>query len=138
MPSRKSFVLVLLIAIIGIFLSLSFYYGIWIKKIEKLPMDMKVGDNIGFYSDTDALHFGTVYAGDSSKRSVRISNEYDYSVKVIVKNKGNFSKWIKLSENGFIIEPHGTRFLNYTTYPPVYAPIGKYSGMSIITIRRSI
>lgn len=42
-----------------------FYERLIVMRIAEIPIDVKVSDRIGFNADTDALHFGTVYPGES-------------------------------------------------------------------------
>jgi len=124
--------------IIGIFLALSLYYGFLVVKIDELPMDFTVGDKVGFNADTDALHFGTNHPGGTSTRQIRVSNDNDFPVKVMISNTGNLSNWVTVRDYSFNLNPFSSTKVNYSVSIPVDAKLSKYTGISKIVIKRAI
>ncbi len=126
------------IAVILVFSYIAFYYGFIVIKAEEIAMDLKVGSAIGFNTDRDALHFGTVYPGTESRRKVIISNNNSFPVLVQIENSGNFSQWVTTESNNFIVEPYEKRGVWYSASPPADAQSSIYLGSSRIIFKRKL
>jgi hypothetical protein len=135
---HKNILIFFSLFIISIFGTLSFYYGFYLIKIDKINMDVTVGEKIGFNADTDALHFGTLYSGAESTRSLFIKNSNKFPIIVTIKNMGEFSNWIELENNNIFLNKNQNTSILYRIKTPHNTNHGEYKGTSIIYIKRKL
>jgi len=138
-PSKlRRLALVLAVFIIISFSGLAFYYIFIVIKIEEISMDLTVGSKVGFNTDRDALHFGTIYPGGESKRELKIENKNDFPILVRIENTGEFSAWVFTEHNDFVMEPEAAASIWYTASPPPDASYDTYEGSSRLIFKRKI
>jgi len=123
------------IILIGIFGTLSVYFGFIVISVEELNMDLNVENRVGFNTGTDAIHFGTIYPGGESKRSVNIANNNKFPIVVYITNGGELAKWVE-SENIIELKPGENISIDYVVTPPPFIEERMYYGTSKITMNR--
>jgi len=115
-----------------------FYYYLHRPEIITVSMDLTVEDTniIGMNADADALHFGTVPRRGTSTRRMDIVNNQNYPLFVNISIEGDFTDWINVSDNNFILQPEESSRIIFKTKVPEDAPFRIYNGTVYITLRR--
>jgi len=134
--NKKSILLLLIIVMLSISTTLLFYYGFIVIKTEDIDMDIIVGNKIGFNTDTDSIHFGTLYGGSESRRTLLINNKNDFPITVNIGVHGDFMDWVDVEEEFKVVEPLSNTSVNFIARPPKDADFGKYTGYSTIILKR--
>jgi len=131
------FILLFVIAIIGITVAILFYSFYIIADVRELNMTLIVGDHAGLDVDTEKLAFGMIMpASSSSTRYVFLSNKKDYPLKVYINFYGNFTDWISVSDNYFVLQPNEEKKLSFTASAPRDAAYGNYTGTARFVFKR--
>jgi len=136
--TKRIIVALSLVLIIGVFASLSVYFGLFMVQIDTILMDLEVAQRVSFNTDTDALHFGSVYKGGESTRTLNIANQNHYPVIINIENQGDFAHWVALEKNHFTLPPNSSTAVQFTAQPPMYAQYGEYSGQATIKVKRKL
>jgi len=137
MRNKRIISIFLLAIIISVMLTVIYYFGIVLIEVEEFDMDILIGDNVGFNTNTDALHFGTVYAGGRSTRSINVHNQNDFPIEVVIKMEGEVSDWILIANNNIILEPGSNTSIKFTADTPADVKKGAYQGKAKILIKRN-
>jgi hypothetical protein len=132
----RLFMVMVLIAIMGSMATIGGYYLFVLIQVKTIPMDVTIADKVGFNAGTDALHFGTVYAGGESYRSVFVMNNNSFPVTVMVINSGSLSHFVDVDSDRFALAPYTNASIGYTCALPADAKQGLYNGTSKIIVRR--
>lgn len=134
----KSTHIILYICIIGIIaIALSFALTkIIFLEAHDIPMDVNVGSGIGFNTDTDAIHFGTIPRGNMGSRNITIENSEHASARILIKTYGEISGWVDVSENNFVLKKGEKRDVKFTIILPEGIEKKKYSGTARIMLMR--
>lgn len=95
---------------VGLIISFLIFNFIFVD-IIRLDYDFSVKEGtVGFNVDNDKLYFGSISKEGASKRDIIIENPYSKS-RVNIKSYGDFSDFIFISENNFIIKKGETKEL---------------------------
>lgn len=113
-----------------------FYIFYVIKDIIEFDMDVEVDNKIGFNLDSDAIHFGTVPAGNKITRYMSINHSRGKPIRIGLKAFGEMGKWLDYSDNGFVLEKNKKRIITLTLYVPEDASVSKYNGKLRVYIKR--
>ena len=127
---KKNYLIPLLcfVAMIVIFSVILFYnYYIYVNT-QEVGMDVTIGDKIGFNADKDALHFATLMPGQTGKKGINITNNFDTSIKVQIYVFGNISSLASISENNFLLGPNETKIIDISLRIPSNTKKGDYEG----------
>lgn len=90
---------------------------------------MKIGDVAGFDTNTSVISFGIIpKGGGSGQRPVILRNIGGKPLKVYIKNIGEMSEWVSVSEDNFILEATEEKELIFTAMPSTDAEKGAYNG----------
>ena len=81
---------------------------------------------LGFNTDRDSLHFGTVSAGATVKKTIFIN--YTIPAEVLVTAKGQLSPWLLIEPQQFKIIPLKTEEVTVQAVIPEAATAGNYTG----------
>ncbi len=114
------------------FLYYYFKYNYGVRQKQVYDMKIRVGDYIGFNTDTDELNFGTVLPGGGSRRSISLVS--DEPTFVIILMEGDIKKWASVSDNNFVFE--GNKSVSFMVNTPEGAEKGEYVGRAIILFKK--
>jgi hypothetical protein len=99
------------------------------SSLSMVPASLKVEEGsrkvVGFNTETDSLKFGTVSAGSSVQRSVKV--QYSKEAKVKIFSRGNLSSWLAASPSGFSLSAGETEEVFFKVDVPADAAPGDYS-----------
>jgi hypothetical protein len=140
MRRRKNRLVVLILAtiLLAIATTVSVYYSFILIKVQEIPMDAKVSRRIAFNTNTDALHFGSVYQGGESNRHITIQNKNSFPVRVQIINEGNLSPLVTVKMNDLLLDASSNITVRYVMAPTQSTALGIYNGTSRIVIKRKI
>jgi len=118
--------------IVTIFFSFSltflFYTYYYLQDVQEIYMKMKIGDIIGFDTNSSVISFGIVPIGGSSERKATLKNMQGIPLRVRTKKMGEMAKWVYVSEEDFILEAYEEKELKFTAVPSTDAKKGAYDG----------
>ena len=119
-----------------------FFFVIYLKHIlvlEKIEIvaNLRVGSIPGFDVNTSALTFGTIALGTSSKRTLTIENNYDFSIKVEFSVEGDIEEFLVFDEVIFL-DIGESKNVDVRTIILTEDRQGNYSGRFITTIKRHL
>lgn len=122
--------LFIVIVILGIFLfsNVIDYLSVYNKKIIEAKVIVADENFFGIEINNTALAFGAISHVGSSRKSMTISNEFNYLVKIKIHSEGNISKFLEVSENNFLLGPNESKNLTFTVKIPEGTPKGTYGG----------
>ena len=84
---------------------------------------------VGINPIAESLDFGDLSRGTSAVRKVDIKNNISMPMYVMVWKTGSISDLEKMSNNFFVVKPHGEEKIEFTAYIPASAEVDKiYSG----------
>ncbi|MGM5487733.1 MAG: hypothetical protein ACQESG_02175 [Nanobdellota archaeon] len=124
---------------VAVLVILATYFGytyLYQADVQTLDIHIRVDDYLGMNTDTDRLWFGTISPGSHGKRYVNVTNPKDYPVVVDFSVKGDVSGWIRISDNGFALQPNGSKKLRVFAQVPKTASFGNYTGTLYVTFHR--
>ncbi len=128
MKSSKFLLILLITVLVSFSLTFLFYTHYFIQDVQKLDMKMKVGEVVGFDTNTSVISFGTIPKGGSSQRTVILENMEKRPLKVYTKKRGEMAKWVYVSEESFVLDANEKRELIFTAIPSKDAEKGAYKG----------
>ncbi len=129
MKTIKFLLLILLTIVISFSLTFFLYTHYIIKDVQQLDMKMKIGDVVGFDTNTSVISFGIIpKRGGSGQRPVVLRNMRDEPLRVYIKKSGEMEKWVYISENNFILGANEKKELIFTAMPSRDAEKGAYKG----------
>jgi len=135
----KPFKLVLMLMsvfFISITFTSLFYIFYIIDEIVEYDVDVEVGNKVGFNLDPDAIHFGTMPAGNKGLRHMRFNNNREIPVRVGLKTGGELRDWLVFSDNNFVLEKGDEKRVNITMYVPKDVSKTKYEGKLVVYIKQ--
>lgn len=104
----------------------------WVREID---MYITVDEYAGFNVGTEALFFGTVPAGGTSKRTLTIDNIWDTDLEVQLSTEGELAGWTHFSKQSFTLAVGGNETVDVAVSVPGDAAAGNYAGRTIINFR---
>ena len=125
--------LVFIVIIAGIF----FYNSYVIKEVKTLYMQVEISDRVAFKVNPDAIWFGKILPGGSSKRDLTLTNNYNYPLVVSIKITGDIAPYASVSANNFIMQAHESRPLTYYAKSHAGQALGNLTGYTKISFKRS-
>lgn len=129
MKLNKFLLLVLITILISFSLTFLFYTHYIIQYVQELDMKMKIGDVVGFDTNTSMISFGIIpKAGGSSQRTIFLKNKESKPLEVYIKKSGEMAEWVYISEDNFILQPYEIKELFFTAIPSKDAEKGAYKG----------
>ena len=129
MTKKNLFLILVLVASIGILITVIAYYNIKIEKIQDYDLHVHVDNYLGVNVDSDKIWFGTVPPGNGAKRTLLMfgSNERDVLVKYKV--YGDLKDWVSVEDNFFILRKGERRNITIRVDIPEDAELGQnYTG----------
>ena len=115
-----------------------FYNFYYIKKIKVLKLQLEVADKVGVNVDDDAIYFGKVYPGNTARRIIELSNNYEDPLKVSITIKGEISPFVSVSQNEFILEPGEDKVVTYYASTTKETPKLNYTGETRVFFKRKL
>ena len=137
MKKLTLFYVVIAICILVSFVVTLFIDAARVVGVYKYSADVRVIDEqnrIGFNTDTDGLHFGSISSGSGSRR-VLILRDIAQDVRVQIVNHGEIASWIS-SENNFILKKGEEKNLSFSLSVPSPIQVGNYTGEVTIVLRK--
>lgn len=128
MKLKKFLLLILITILISFSLTSLFYTSYIIQDVQELDMKMKIGDVVGFDTNTSVISFGIIPEGGSSQRPIILKNLKDKPLKTYIKKSGEMAKWVYIPEENFILKANETKELIFTAIPTKDAEKGAYKG----------
>lgn len=129
MKFGKFLLLVLITILISFSLTFFFYTHYILQDVLELDMKIKIGDAVGFDTNTSVISFGIIpKEGGSSQRPVILNNMENKPLRVYIKKSGEMAKWVYISEDNFILQGYETKELLFTAIPSKDAEVGAYKG----------
>ena len=113
-------------AVIGI-LFIFVYFALVPVSTRTLNMYVEVNDYVGIIADNDAIYFGTVLQGGTSKRDITIYHDFRFPKKVNLKVVGDMANQVELSENNFWLEPYINKKVEVLIRIPKNQEFGNYT-----------
>lgn len=130
MNNRTIIFIIIAVALGSSILTLVWYRTSVIYDLVELPMDATVVEKnrMGFNVENDSIHFGKLPLGSIGTRSITIGNSEDERMVINIKTYGNISQWVRVTNNGFVLEPGESYDLRVLCEIPEDAKLGYYSG----------
>jgi hypothetical protein len=118
-----------LIILIGISLALSVFYGYYLREYRTIPFDFHIetGKLVGLNANADALHFGTMPPGSSSRRNVTVTAVADS--RLVFRFSGNGSAYLRVNPSELILTKGVPMNISFFLSTPDTLPDGNYSGI---------
>ena len=138
MKINKFFLLLAALGTISAFLTYFFYNYFVIEDTMVLDMSVKVDDHFGINADADAIKFGMIMPGTSSKRSILINNNAAYPLRVVILKSGYIADWVKASNYDFILKENESKQMNFEVFAPDYIDFGNYTGKVKIIFKKTL
>ncbi len=115
-----------------IFLAL-FYIALDANKYQATVRVIEGEGRVGINPTTELLDFGDLSRGTSAVRRVNIANRTNIPMYILVVRLGSITDLVDLNKNNFILSPGQETKLEFTSYIPASAEIGKiYNGRVFI------
>ena len=114
-------------SLISAFFTISLYEYFIIEKVYTVDMKLRVSDHFGLNADSDSLNFGSLMPETEGLRDLIVENKADYPLKVEVSTPGQISKWIKISDNNFVLDSGQSKNLTFVAFAPKIG-YGQYNG----------
>lgn len=134
-------VVVLLVGlVIGSFTGLFFKYSatscLTTDYVNMSIVVNRVGERkvLGFDLGSNQLTFGTIPPLASSRRTVTV--EYTTNTTVTVSTEGDFSSWVNITPQQFLLHPGEQQEVAFEAFVPAYAFDGKYFGRAVFCYRK--
>ena len=139
MKASKLLLLALITILLSFSLSFLFYTTYFIQDIYELDMKMKIGNVVGFDTNTSVISFGVVpKEGGASQRTVIIKNMENKPLTVRIITKGEMAEWIHIPEKNFIIAGDEKKEVIFTAIPSKDAKEREYKGKTRFVFSRVI
>lgn len=136
LDNKTIFIGTLIAAVLVVVITLFFYAFWYVKEVKVIEMSAEVNDHIGFDTNSSSLTFGMVMPGTESVRTIMLSHDRNYPLRVSVRRYGEMAEWVFVSDNNFEIKPEQTVALNIRTRPPLGTIYGNYTGTLKIVFTR--
>ena len=94
---------------------------------KELQVYFTIGDKIGLTINSTSLDFGILMANTSSTKTINLTNQYNFPIKVKIFMNPKMEGYL-FSKNNFIIHPQQTVSHTFTLTLPQDAKKGDYSG----------
>ncbi len=133
--TRRILFLCLTIASLCALLLYFFAFGI-VRAGYHLPMDVEISGKLGINGDSDALHFGSVQPGGWAKKSIILSNNNTYILRVALSGTGNITPYLVFPENNFMLKSNETKTLDLWVQTPDTIGYGRYVGDLRVIMKR--
>lgn len=129
MDKKFLFLILLLVASLGVLFSTLTYYNMKIEKVENFDMHVRVDDRYGINVETDKIWFGTIPPGAGASRTFIIQGSENTNTQVQFRAFGDISKWIRLEDNNFPLQKGKNKNVTIRVQVPKNATNGKnYTG----------
>jgi len=123
----QTLVLLLAVFLLGVGVTLTAYYGLYLQEYRTVSIDFKVARGIGgLDTDTDALHFGTLTPGSTGKRNMMVTPIRD--ARLVVSFSGMAAPFMSVTPDDVRVTKGVPLRLNFTVVMPANATVGNYSG----------
>ena len=92
-------------------------------------MSLIVKDFVGISLSTKEITFGVIMPGGSSNVDIFLDNQYNKGLRVLLMPEGNIAKFVKFSNNNFILEKNETKKIKVNAFAPKNTEFGNYTGI---------
>jgi len=92
--------------------------------LKEVNATLNITNHIGFNLNSDKLHFGSMFPGGKSVRSVDLISNADGYVYITVVNDSK--DWIYVYDQNFFVRNNSIVSLNFAAMPPIYLENGNY------------
>lgn len=136
MKTNKIILMSAIIVFIGIAVTSMLYVNYKVVSVEEIGFDLEIGNEMGFNIDTDAIHFGRVPLGGSSKKQINLTNNKEFDVLIVVQKDSEINDWISIGENKFVLVPGENKEVSISIKIPLDAEYDKYEGkIKVVSLR---
>ncbi len=127
--------LIACLVIVGVFGTLTYYFGFYMLERHEIPIDFRVEKGVaGIDADSDALHFGAIPPGGYSRRRMDIVPAHD--ARLVITIEGDAAGMTAPSRNDFLVSEGKQVELEFRTDIPTDAAEGNYTGTAVFTFYR--
>jgi hypothetical protein len=123
--------IVFLLCLIIILLIFNLFNNFYIYKKE-IYSSFIVSKQMGFDLNSTALTFGFIMPGNSATREISIGNNFKEDVKIKIISEGEISRFLKISEDSFMLKPGESRNIGFSLVVPKNSLLKKYEGKVIV------
>ena len=137
MTTRLKVVLLLLfVLIIGVGLTIIFFYNYYLLNITTINATVSIVEGIsGFDAGNQSLNFAHLSLGNTAMKSFIITA--DRNVLVRVRANGDIAQFLNFSEENFYMNSGEYKHVNVTIHIPEHVTLGNYSGKVLVYFYRS-
>ncbi len=120
----------ILVVIVTSLMTFIVYDATVVYERYQIPMKIRVrpAHIPGINTDTDSINFGGVPVGAIGERIINITNGDDNPHLIRIRSRGYISDWIKVTDNGFVLNPHTVKEVRVRAHVPSDALLGNYTG----------
>jgi hypothetical protein len=104
---------------------------------KKYPYYIIVSNHFGIDVNSSSFRFGMISPGSSSNRYFKVQNNYGKSVFVEIYSDGDLSRFLKISNNNFLLEKNKSELISITVSIPAEFSYGNYSGNIIMLFKET-
>lgn len=136
MEAKKAVTILVLLISVSISMTIFVYNYLTVVDVKEFGMYLTVESYAGFNVGTEAIFFGTIPPGGGGSRNITLRNGYNIPLRIDIQAFGDLSRWVYVSENGFILQPDENKSVKVTTLVPGDAKFGNYTGSLKIIFRK--
>jgi len=132
MGKKDAIIILIAVALLAFTATIWAYSYLKIISVNQFEITLSIGDRIGFDLGSQEISFGTMLPGSTASRTIKIENNEEFPLKVIVKHFGDTNKFVSIDKNNFVMLPEESGELNFLAEIPKNAEHGNYTGKVII------
>jgi len=132
---KKLIILIILVIIIAASVTMIFYTKYRIKASITMPMQLEVGDKIGFTTETEILNFGKARPGDTPIRIIELKNENKVGVTAYFSTHGDLEKWVY--QEPIYLNKFESKNVTISAKIPKNTDFGIYRGVLRVIFKKS-
>lgn len=136
MKRIDSFILISIVILFSILATTIIHSYYNTLEVNKIDVDLKVGDLVGINLDTDKLWFGTLKPGTTAMRSISVANDYEMPIIVSFAIKGSLQENIAFSDEELWLEPGSSSDVMIYANAPENMPYGNYTSTLMVISSR--
>jgi hypothetical protein len=136
MEAKKTIATLIFVVVASVVLTNVIYDYLTVVDSKELKMYLTVSDYVGFNVDPSALFFGTTLKGGKASRDVIVTNDFNLALKVDIHAFGELTKWVYVSDNGFLLQPDENKTVKVSVAVPKDVNFGNYTGILKISFRK--
>lgn len=133
---RNTFIFVLIFIVLCIF-AIQMSYKMDIVDVRIVEMSVNISEGgFGFNNSGDTLNFGKLTRGDTSKRTIILSQESHESLNVKIKLYGDISRFIDVQNSSFTLKKGEIKEIGFVLSVPESEETGYFDGYAKIILTK--